>query len=203
MSRFQVNSLEDNPAVQRQTAIENHATQIAIASDTVIPGLLQTEAYARAVIHQSGIIELDDDEVERRVATRMRRQKEILRPDSPLRECQIILGEAAICRTIGSRAIMAQQLRKMADTITNDPRVDLHIYPFEAGAYPALSGLFVVCNRSHEPSLYVESNGSAAFEQGLSGIVAARQFDAMLNGGVISSEESLEIIGLAAQDLNP
>ncbi|GHH70104.1 transcriptional regulator [Streptosporangium violaceochromogenes] len=105
-----------------------------------VPGLLQTEDYARAVIR--GVQPTaTDDEVEARVTARLRRQA-LLEGDTPLR-LWAILDQAALCRTVGGKTIMRDQLAHLARQAQR-PHITVQIIPFSAGAHPGMPGSFIV-----------------------------------------------------------
>ena len=106
----------------------------------LVPGLLQTEEYARVILGQLNG-HLSGDRVDALVEVRMRRQELLNRQDPP--ELFFILDEAAARRLIGDRAVMRRQLRRLTE-LAEKPRITIEVLPFSAGAYPALSGSFVV-----------------------------------------------------------
>jgi transcriptional regulator with XRE-family HTH domain len=105
----------------------------------LVPGLLQTEDYARAVI-RGGYPSASRDEVERRVQVRMERQN-VLRGDSPLK-LGVIVDEAALRRQVGGRDVMCGQLRYLLEA-AELPQVTLQVIPFGAGAHAGMPGSFV------------------------------------------------------------
>ncbi len=133
----------------------------------VVPGLLQTEDYARAMI-QVGPAELDAAEVEARVELRMKRQK-VLRQDPPLR-LVAIMDEAALRREVGGAEVMLAQLRHLLDVIEELPRVTVQVIPFTHGAHPSMINGFAIL-QFPEPCdpdvVYIEnSSGSLWLEKG-------------------------------------
>jgi Domain of unknown function (DUF5753) len=104
-----------------------------------VPGLLQTEDYARAVI-RGGLPSAGRDEIERRVQVRMERQ-DVLRGDSPL-ELWGIVDEAALRRQVGGQDVMCGQLRYLL-AAAELPQVTLQVIPFGAGAHAGMPGSFV------------------------------------------------------------
>jgi transcriptional regulator with XRE-family HTH domain len=106
----------------------------------LIPGLLQTEDYARAVI-RGGFPTASRDEIERRVAVRMERQ-EVLRNESPLKLWGIV-DEAALRRQVGGRAVMRAQLRHILEA-SESPNVTFQVIPFDVGAHTGMPGSFIV-----------------------------------------------------------
>lgn len=111
-----------------------------------IPGLLQTADYARAVIGAyPGFTSRDD--VERRVEHRLKRQALITRKANPVR-LEVLLHESALKRVVGSRRIMAGQLRHLAEVSKLD-NVVLRVHPFDAGvAWGMPHGLFTILSFS-------------------------------------------------------
>jgi transcriptional regulator with XRE-family HTH domain len=105
-----------------------------------IPGLLQTEDYARAVIR--GVLpHAGRDEVERHVGARMERQA-ILLNDNPLNLWSIV-DEAALRREVGGPGVMKAQLRYLMEA-AELPHVTFQVIPFDVGAHPGMPGSFVL-----------------------------------------------------------
>lgn len=116
---------------RRQTAYHEH-----------IPGLLQTESYARAVIGAYPGFAAGED-IDRRVEHRMKRQAIVTRSRSPL-ELEILLHESALHRLVGSARVMAAQLRHLAE-ISKLDNVVLRIHPYNAGmAWGMPHGAFTI-----------------------------------------------------------
>ena len=108
-----------------------------------IPGLLQTEAYARAVTRVGSV---EPSKIDSLVGLRMRRQSELARRSSPPRQ-YFVIDEAAIRRHIGikkDRTIMPAQLRHVVDKAERDELVTVRVIPFGAGAHPGLFGSFTL-----------------------------------------------------------
>jgi len=105
-----------------------------------VPGLLQTEDYARAVI-RGGFPHATRDEVEQRVDVRMERQA-VLRTDTPLKFWSII-DEAALWRQVGGQAVMQAQLRYLMEA-SELPQVTFQVIPFDVGAHVGMPGSFVL-----------------------------------------------------------
>lgn len=103
----------------------------------VVPGLLQTEEYARAVISEHA----PDDRVATLVQIRMKRQELLDSPDGPL--LFFIMDEAAIHRLVGGKDAMRRQLLRVIE-LGRRPNVTIEVVPFSAGAHPGLNGPFVV-----------------------------------------------------------
>lgn len=119
---------------------EGDASSIHTYEALYIPGLLQTEGYARALVeaHQTSN---NDEEAARRVEARMLRQALITGPDAP--RLHAIIDEAAVRRVVGSREIMREQLDHLAKAAQR-PNVVVQVIPYRAGAYMPMEGGFII-----------------------------------------------------------
>ncbi len=120
--------------------LEAAATLIRSYEGQLVPGLLQTEDYVRAVIHGAQLDETPES-AEDRVALRMGRQALMERPDAP--HLWVVVDEAALRRPVGGAKVMRAQLERLLDAATL-PNITLQVLPFKAGAHPALTGAFSV-----------------------------------------------------------
>jgi transcriptional regulator with XRE-family HTH domain len=121
-------------------ALEAEAESVRWYSPMLVPGLLQTERYAREVI-RSGLLIAPPGEVERRVQVKMNRQR-VLARDTPLL-LNVVLDEAAILRPVGDAAVMREQFAHLA-RIAGQPGVNLQMLPLAAGPHPATTGEFTI-----------------------------------------------------------
>ncbi|GAB3139139.1 helix-turn-helix transcriptional regulator [Micromonospora sonneratiae] len=121
---------------------EAGAERIRCYTTEVVPGLLQTEDYARAVI-RGGTTTIRLTEVDRRVAARMTRQAR-LTDDQPI-QISAVLSEAALRQQVGGPAVMRDQLDHLAKLMTERPeQIEVRVMPFTAGAHPAFGGPFQI-----------------------------------------------------------
>lgn len=120
--------------------LEAEAAVIRTFEPLMVPGLLQTADYARAMI-RGGPQELDSDEIERRVQVRMARQEILTRPDRP--RLWAVLDEAVLRRVVGSDAIMRKQLAYLVE-MAEQGRTTIQVVPFSAGAHAGTTGPFVI-----------------------------------------------------------
>lgn len=118
--------------------LEAEAACIQTYQPQVVPGLLQTEDYARAMI-EAGPSRLPDAEIDRLVALRLERQRLLTRPTPP--ELWVVLSEAVLRRAIGGPAVMREQLRRLREACRL-PTVTLQVLPFRDGAHPGMLGPF-------------------------------------------------------------
>ena len=112
--------------------LEEAAASLAWYEPELVPGLLQTEDYARAVI-SAGKPGTDAEEIDRRVQLRIERQVLIRRPHVPL-ELRVAVNESILRRQVGGREVMAGQLDALAD-VAGLPNVRLRVVPFSAGLH--------------------------------------------------------------------
>jgi hypothetical protein len=120
--------------------LEEAAQLIRIYEVQFVPGLLQTEDYARAVVMQ-GAPGLEPDEVERRVALRLGRQKLLTRDNPP--RLWAIVDEAALRRPMGGRDVLAAQIERLMDAV-GEPNITLQVMPFKYGGHAAEGGAFTI-----------------------------------------------------------
>ncbi|MFI5928562.1 helix-turn-helix transcriptional regulator [Micromonospora sp. NPDC051543] len=105
-----------------------------------VPGLLQTEAYARATLQASGL--LTTEQISQRVRSRMERQAILTRDDPP--HVMIVLDVAVLRRTVDDdRTLMREQVEHLA-AVAELPHVHIHVVPDDAGLYPGLQGGFII-----------------------------------------------------------
>lgn len=147
---------------QTYIGLEEAASQIRTYEIQFVPGLLQTEDYARAVV-AAGMPRALDDEVERRVNLRKVRQRILGRPEPPV--VWAVVDEAALRRPIGGRGVMRGQIHHLLD-LTKRPNIKVQVMPFRLGGHAAEGGAFTIL-RFPEPDLpdvvYVEQLYSALY----------------------------------------
>ncbi|GIH13258.1 helix-turn-helix domain-containing protein [Rugosimonospora africana] len=120
--------------------LEAAASSIRSYEVQVIPGLLQTETYARNML-QAGGPGRSETEVDRRVHVRMARQS-LLVQDDPL-DLWVVLDETIFYRLVGGSAVMREQLNHLVRSSAR-PNVTIQVLPFSAGAHVAMEGSFTI-----------------------------------------------------------
>ncbi|GAA3801625.1 helix-turn-helix transcriptional regulator [Streptomyces coacervatus] len=105
-----------------------------------VHGLLQTEAYARAVVRR-GMKGASKADIDKRVALRLERQKHLVSEGAP--DFHVVLDEAALRRPYGDREVMRGQLQHLIE-ISERPNVRLQIMPFGFGGHSGESGAFTI-----------------------------------------------------------
>ena len=120
--------------------LEQAATSLEIYHSAVVPGLLQTADYARAV-HEGGIPKLNQDVIEQRIEVRIRRQMLLSQGKPP--GFHAVLDEAALYRQVGGPRVMYEQLKKIIDACER-PRTSVQVLPYTVGAHPAMESNFTI-----------------------------------------------------------
>jgi hypothetical protein len=142
--------------------LESAARLIRTYEGQLVPGLLQTEDYMRALV---GGAQLEDapEEAERRVALRLGRQALLERERAP--RLWAVVDEAALRRPVGGPRVMRAQLERLIEA-TKQPNVTLQVLPFAAGAHPAMVGAFSVLRFADQELpdvVYVEHLNNATY----------------------------------------
>jgi len=106
----------------------------------VVPGLLQTKEYARAVL-SVGVTLSGDEQLDERLTARMTRQERLGSPDRP--ELWVVLDEAVLKRPIGGRAVMRAQLERLLEAATERHTI-VQVLPFDQGEHDAMGGSLTV-----------------------------------------------------------
>jgi Domain of unknown function (DUF5753)/Helix-turn-helix domain len=126
------------PWFRTAVGLEEAATLIRAYEPQVIPGLLQTQGYIRAITAAS-FPTATEDFSERAVALRLARQEILHRPDPP--RYWAVLDETALRRPIGGRHVMRDQIGHLIHA-AQQPGITVQVIPFTAGWHPALYGMF-------------------------------------------------------------
>ncbi|MFD8305897.1 helix-turn-helix domain-containing protein [Streptomyces sp. NPDC059690] len=139
------------PTYRDFISLESQASAMRTLETSVVPGLLQTPEYARAVT-RAAVDGLDDERLDALVEVRLARQ-DVLRSDPPLR-LTAVLDEAVLHREIGGPDVMARQRERLVEA-ARLPQVRLQVLPFAAGAHVGVTGPFVIFSFSSTSDLDV------------------------------------------------
>jgi transcriptional regulator with XRE-family HTH domain len=132
---------------------EAAAKSLRIFEHVLVPGLLQTESYARSVLATRP--NTTDEETDQLVAARMERQLVLAPGGRPL--LWVVLDEAVLHRQVGDSLIMREQLLRLAE-MSHWPNVTVEVVPYSAGAHGGLLGAFVVAEFEQVPAVvYLET----------------------------------------------
>lgn len=116
---------------------EAEAVALHVFEHSLIPGLLQTEAYARAVL--STRPNTPPDEIDSLVAGRLARQAVLLRDDPPAPILWALVDEGALYRPVAAPELMHEQLMQLAE-VSGHPNITVQVIPYSAGGHTGLLG---------------------------------------------------------------
>ena len=184
--------------------LEAEATSIKDFNSAVVPGLLQTADYARALHHeplpQPSAAGLTNDDVDQHVESRLRRQELLFRGESTPLELWAILDEPVLRRAVGGSGVMRAQLEqvlRMADL----PNVKVQLIPFSVGAHPALGSTFNILefDSGLDDVVYVEGLAGWIFLEKSEDINRYRQVFERLVELALSPARSIDLIASAVK----
>ncbi|SDK49665.1 Helix-turn-helix domain-containing protein [Actinopolyspora mzabensis] len=136
---------------------EQQATCITYVTPTVVPGLLQTRAYTRAVYEAAG---LSDEQIDEAVAVRQHRQG-ILERSSPV-ELVVYMDESVLLRPVGGAETAAEQLRYIIK-VNERANISVRVLPLALGMHVGLDGMFSVLDMSNgNTTVHVETRNAGA-----------------------------------------
>jgi transcriptional regulator with XRE-family HTH domain len=127
---------------------EAHATTLRTFELVAVPGLLQTEDYARVMLRTHVLA--TDDEVDEMVAARIDRQVILTRDKPPM--LWVLLDEGVLRRPVGGGEVMAGQLRHLIECAAR-PNIVIQVIPASVGAHQGMSGTFVIADFADAPSV--------------------------------------------------
>lgn len=176
---------------------EARATTISQYAALLIPGLLQTKAYAEAVFRAYEPT-TTDAKVDALVTARMERTRLLDDPTTPL--LWVVLDEAVLRRKIGSIAVMAEALRHVAD-LAHSHRIVVQVLPFDAGAHAALDGPLKLMEFADAPPLsFVEAPDMGKLLDDPATVARHTRMFKLLLAVALSPADSLALIESVAQD---
>ncbi|WFE58676.1 helix-turn-helix transcriptional regulator [Micromonospora sp. WMMD712] len=173
--------------------LEADAAEIRWYQSEVIPGILQTEPYIRAII--------EGDDVEQQTAVRLERQKVIERPDGP--ELNFILSESALRRDLGDRAAMREQLSHIA-AVASRPNVTIQVFPLDAETYVTSSYNFIILRFGEEVAsdvVYLETFTDADYLDSPEALRSYNRLWGRLQAAALGPAESRKLIRRIADEM--
>jgi transcriptional regulator with XRE-family HTH domain len=187
--------------LQPYVDLEGAASRIRTYEVQVIPGLLQTRDYARAVVKlEHG--QAPAAEIERRVDLRLTRQQVLRRADPP--QLWAVIDEAALRRPIGGGQVLREQIQSLAEA-ARQPNISLQVMPFQAGGSAAMGGAFTIL-RFPEDGLpdvvYVELLTSALYVERPNDVEAYSKAMELLCVEARSPEQSADFLETMAKELS-
>ncbi|MDF3289333.1 helix-turn-helix domain-containing protein [Streptomyces silvisoli] len=148
--------------VQKFMLLEAKATKIFWYSPQIVPGVMQTEAYARAALRK-GLPRASQEEIEEKVAARMSRQQLLRKTPPPF--LWTVLDEAVIRRQVGGPHAMYDQLARIAE-LAESPDATVQVMPFTHGEYAIMGGSLALLSFADSPDVaYLEGVGPGVLEE--------------------------------------
>jgi hypothetical protein len=187
------------PTYRDFISLESQASGIRTLETSVVPGLLQTPEYARAVT-RAAVGTLQEAQLDALVEVRLARQ-DVLHADPPL-ELSAVLDEAVLRREVGGPEVMARQLDKLLDA-ARLPQVQLQVLPFAAGAHIGVTGPFVIFSfpsRSDLDVVVLDHLTSSLYLERKEDLQAYSEAFNALRIRALSPEDSLDYIAALAGD---
>lgn len=173
---------------------ERDAVSIRWFEHTWVPGLLQTEAYARATLTGEALTAAEIDEL---VASRLERQA-ILRRDRPPLVVAVIFEGVLHQSAYGDRELMREQLEHLVHCAAL-PGVQIHVVPRDIGMYPGLGGGFILAELpTGEHVAHVDSQASAQLLNEAAAVATLSRRWERIRGEALSRTQSLDLIMEAA-----
>lgn len=178
--------------------LEQQARTISEYAPMLVPGLLQTEAYARALVSAAQRFE-PQDTVDRLVRARLDRQALLDGPDAPV--LWVVLHESAIQVRVGGHTTMAEQLAALAAAVRSNRRLLLQVLPCAAGAAAFLNGTVIgMTFDDAAPVVYTETAYSGQLVEEPALVARYQRAYDLTRAASLSPEASLDLIETAAED---
>ncbi|MEU1754267.1 helix-turn-helix transcriptional regulator [Micromonospora matsumotoense] len=184
------------PWARDWTGIEYEATALRWFEPICVPGLLQTEAYAHALLSGGGLFA--PDEIEQQVMARLDRQAVLSRDRPPL--LTAVIDEYVLRRRIGESEVMREQLRHLVKLGATLPRVRIQVVPITAGAYPGINGPFVIATSPQgEDVVYQEGQLHGQVIDRSDFLRQMVEVWESIRGEALSQQQSLELMAEMAE----
>ncbi|WP_433308777.1 helix-turn-helix domain-containing protein [Micromonospora sp. CA-269861] len=173
---------------------EREATALRWYEHAFVPGLLQTEAYARATFRaaRAPAFELDQ-----RVSARLERQAVLTRVPAP--QLFVVLDEMAVRRACGGRDVMAEQVEYLM-SCAEEPHIQLHVVPMSTGMYSGLADAFILADMPDGSRVgYVDNQLSAQIVEQPEGVASLGLSWDAVRGEALPLGQTLDLLKEAAK----
>jgi transcriptional regulator with XRE-family HTH domain len=181
--------------IGRYIALEQGASALQGYEGDLVHGLLQTEAYAEAVIRDlSPTTSIEGPS--RMVRLRMQRQEVLARHPDPL-DLQVILGEAALMRPVGGPEVMRDQIHAIRDTILSHDNVTVRVMAHRSGVYPGIGSPFAIIHfvdAEDQDIVYLEGQAGAIYLEKEADVQRYKKIIANMWERVQSRDDSLALL---------
>ncbi len=174
---------------------EKTATVLLYWAPTLVPGILQTKAYASVILAPEAH---GAESPEDRLAGRMERQQILIRPHPPI--VTVIMSEMVLHRNVGGPAVMYEQLMHLIE-ISERPKVIIQVIPKQKGAHVGLAGPASIADHDGEPTaVHLDSFTAAQTTKDPDIISTVREMTDMLRSDVLPRDLSHELIMKVAEE---
>jgi transcriptional regulator with XRE-family HTH domain len=180
--------------------LEAEAVGIKYYQSTIVPGLLQTPDYARAM-YEAGVPKFTPERIDEHIEVRLRRQR-LLMQSPPIR-LEVVLDEAVLHRLVGGSAVMAAQIARLSK-VSKQPNVTMQVIPYTAGAHPAMDSTFNILQFAEGvPSVvYVEGLVGWIYVERPQDIDRYQQVFEHLRTVALTPQESSELLARISEEHN-
>ena len=183
---------------QQYVLVEAEAITLQWYEPLLVPGLLQTPEYARALIG-SNCPPLDEETVEERVAARLKRQEKLGR--KPLTYFSFVIHEAVLRSVVGEQDVMLGQCAHLLE-VGSQRHLSIQVLPFTTAPTAALSGPMVLVETAdHERYAFVDGQSTGALHSDGDKLSTLTQRYGMIRMQALSVEESAQFIRKVAEEL--
>ena len=177
--------------IARLAAVEAEADTVCMWEPLVVPGLLQSFAYAAAAIHGT-VPSLPLEVVDERAEQRRHRIDQLARPGA--RRIAVVIDESALRRPVGGYAALIDQLEHLLAVEALQPRLELRVLPQGIEAHPGLAGAFTMYQAGRQRAVLVESLTGSTISTRPEDIAAYGAAWDRLLGLALPARESVELI---------
>jgi len=178
--------------------LEDESREILTYEATVVPGLLQTQDYSRAIQRQAAMPN-PSNVIEARVSVRMRRQTRLSLPE-PL-QVRTIVDEAILYREVGGARVLRDQLSRLIES-AQEPAVDLRVIPFARWDKIIAPVSFNIMRFSEDPDIvWLETATGVAYEDGQHEVMLYNEIFENLTAAALNTKESVALIEKARKSI--
>ncbi|MFI1097394.1 Scr1 family TA system antitoxin-like transcriptional regulator [Streptomyces sp. NPDC020917] len=177
--------------------LEQQAVEIHEFGISYVPGILQTEAYARAVL-STRYPPVSEEERDRNVVTRLERSRILADPVTPV--VWALLDEAVLRRPVGGGEVMAEQIRHIVHLVESG-RTRAHVLPFTAGSHILMSGMLSLMRfEDQPPAAYTEALSVGKLHDSPVTVEHMQGMYALALSDALPQKESLDLLRAAAKE---
>ncbi|WP_460352073.1 helix-turn-helix domain-containing protein [Actinoallomurus acanthiterrae] len=176
--------------LDRWRIIEEQATALNWFEALLIPGLLQTPDYARAVFEKSG--QPASLDIEAQVRTRLERQRILTRDDPPM--FVAVVDEGVLHRVIGGPTVMREQLMHLVELCETRSDIVVQVIPSDVGAYAGLAGPFVIATMDGDEFVYLDTALYGQLAESAEDLAIVKRMWECLRAEALPRQASLNLI---------